>query len=61
MAIFAGAPAAMRSSMWRDLEAGNEPELDAIAGAVVRAAERHGLGVPVTRDAIARVTARIER
>ncbi|PZS12286.1 MAG: 2-dehydropantoate 2-reductase [Solirubrobacterales bacterium] len=31
------------SSMQRDIAAGREPELDAIAGAVLRAAERHGL------------------
>jgi 2-dehydropantoate 2-reductase len=34
------------SSMQRDLQAGREPELDAIAGAVLRAAERHGLSCP---------------
>jgi 2-dehydropantoate 2-reductase len=34
--------------MQRDAEAGNRLELDAIAGAVVRAAARHGIPVPVT-------------
>jgi 2-dehydropantoate 2-reductase len=34
------------SSMQRDLAAGREPELDAIAGAVLRAAGRHGLRCP---------------
>jgi 2-dehydropantoate 2-reductase len=34
------------SSMQRDIAAGREPELDAIAGAVLRAAARHGLRCP---------------
>jgi 2-dehydropantoate 2-reductase len=34
------------SSMQRDLAAGREPELDAIAGSVLRAAARHGLRCP---------------
>jgi 2-dehydropantoate 2-reductase len=34
------------SSMQRDLAAGREPELDAIAGAVIRAGERHGIECP---------------
>ncbi len=34
------------SSMQRDIAAGREPELDAIAGAVLRAARRHGLECP---------------
>jgi 2-dehydropantoate 2-reductase len=42
-------PAEMRSSMQRDAEAGQPTELDAIGGAVLRAADRHGVDVPVTR------------
>jgi 2-dehydropantoate 2-reductase len=34
------------SSMQRDVRAGREPELDAIAGAVIRAGARHGLRCP---------------
>jgi 2-dehydropantoate 2-reductase len=34
------------SSMQRDLAAGREPELDAIAGAVIRAGQRNGIGCP---------------
>ena len=34
------------SSMQRDIAAGREPELDAIAGAVLRAGHRHGLQCP---------------
>ncbi len=36
----------LRSSMQRDIAAGREPELDAIPGAVLRAAKRHGLECP---------------
>ena len=43
------------SSMHRDAAAGRETELDAIAGSVLRAADRHGLACP----AIERLTARI--
>jgi 2-dehydropantoate 2-reductase len=42
------APAGMKSSMQRDAEAGRPLELDAIGGAVLRAAERHAIDVPVT-------------
>jgi 2-dehydropantoate 2-reductase len=34
------------SSMQRDIAAGREPELDAIAGAVLRAGRRHGVDCP---------------
>jgi 2-dehydropantoate 2-reductase len=38
------------SSMHRDVAAGRKPELDAIAGSVLRAADRHGLACPtITR------------
>ncbi|KOG33260.1 ketopantoate reductase family protein [Streptomyces resistomycificus] len=41
-------PPATKSSMQRDAEAGRPLELDAIGGALLRAAERHGIEVPVT-------------
>ncbi|MGW0610037.1 ketopantoate reductase family protein [Streptomyces sp. NPDC002788] len=41
-------PAATKSSMQRDAEAGRPLELDAIGGALLRAAERHGVAAPVT-------------
>jgi 2-dehydropantoate 2-reductase len=37
------------SSMQRDVRAGREPELDAIAGAVLRAGARHGLRCPTVQ------------
>jgi 2-dehydropantoate 2-reductase len=40
-------PPETRSSMQRDAEAGRPLELDAIGGALLRAAHRHGLSVPV--------------
>jgi 2-dehydropantoate 2-reductase len=46
--FFDGVPAGMRSSMQRDAAAGRPLELDAIGGAVVRIATRHGIAVPVT-------------
>jgi 2-dehydropantoate 2-reductase len=48
------AHAELRSSMQRDIAAGRPPELDAIAGAVLRAGARHGLACPtVARLAVA--------
>jgi ketopantoate reductase len=44
--------------MARDIEAGREPELDAIAGSVLRAATRHGLSCPVIESLAARVAQR---
>ncbi|GGZ11314.1 ketopantoate reductase family protein [Streptomyces poonensis] len=42
-----GFPPATKTSMQRDAEAGRPLELDAIGGAVLRAAQRHGVPVPV--------------
>ncbi|GGW18514.1 2-dehydropantoate 2-reductase [Streptomyces capoamus] len=41
-------PSTAKSSMQRDAEAGRPLELDAIGGALLRAAGRHGVAVPVT-------------
>jgi 2-dehydropantoate 2-reductase len=51
------AHAELGSSMQRDIAAGREPELDAIAGSVLRAAARHGLECPT----IARLAADVQR
>ncbi|BCB91203.1 ketopantoate reductase family protein [Phytohabitans suffuscus] len=56
--LFDRVPAGMRSSMQRDVEAGRPAEVDAIGGAVLRAAARHGLDVPVTRELVERLRAR---
>src|SRR5437588_6478040 len=52
-------PGNMRSSMQRDVEQGRTPELGAIAGPVLRGAERHGIEVPATRKLVAAVEARV--
>jgi 2-dehydropantoate 2-reductase len=52
------AHAELGSSMQRDIAAGREPELDAIAGAVLRAGERHGLRCPTVTWLAARVAQR---
>jgi 2-dehydropantoate 2-reductase len=53
-----GMPGAMRSSMQKDVEQGKIPELDTIAGPILRAAKRHGIEVPVTKKLITKVEQR---
>jgi 2-dehydropantoate 2-reductase len=48
------------SSMQRDIAAGRPPEIDAIPGAVLRAAARHGIDCPTIEDLVAKIRARIE-
>lgn len=45
----------LTSSMARDVAAGRKPELDAIPGAVLRAAERHGLACPTIAALVERI------
>ena len=52
------AHAELGSSMQRDIAVGREPELDAIAGAVLRAAARHGLACPTIERLVAAVAGR---
>jgi 2-dehydropantoate 2-reductase len=52
-------PDRFRSSMQYDAEAGRPLELDAIGGAIVRAAGRAGLEVPVTARVVAELRARV--
>jgi 2-dehydropantoate 2-reductase len=56
-AMYASVPDTMRSSMQKDVAAGREPELDAIAGPVLRAGERHRLDISATRELAALVSA----
>jgi 2-dehydropantoate 2-reductase len=51
-------PDTMRSSMQKDAAAGRPIELDAIGGAVLRAAERAGTDAPVTARLVAELRAR---
>lgn len=48
----------LESSMSRDIAAGREPELDAIVGAVLRAAARHRLSCPTVARLSAQIAAR---
>jgi 2-dehydropantoate 2-reductase len=60
-AVFAAAramPGNMRSSMQKDVERHNPPELDAIAGPILRGARKHGIAVPVTEKLVAEVERR---
>jgi len=47
------------SSMQRDIAAGRPPELDAIAGAVLRAGARHGVQCPTIERLVAMIRARL--
>jgi 2-dehydropantoate 2-reductase len=46
------------SSMQRDIAAGRPPELDAIPGAILRAAARHGLACPTIERLVLTIAAR---
>lgn len=51
-------PPSTKSSMQRDAEAGRPLELDAIGGALLRAAERHGVPAPVAARVVGELTDR---
>jgi 2-dehydropantoate 2-reductase len=53
-----GFPANMRSSMQKDVDQHKTPELDAIAGPILRGAREHGIDVPATRKLVAAVEQR---
>lgn len=53
--FFDTTPQGGRSSMQKDVAAGNPPELDGIAGPILRRAEEHGIDVPVTRELVAMI------
>ena len=52
LSFFDKTPQSGRSSMQKDVAAGNPPELDGIAGPILRRAEEYGLDVPVTRELV---------
>ncbi|MEU0936404.1 2-dehydropantoate 2-reductase [Embleya sp. NPDC005971] len=56
LALYDAFPAHTKSSMQRDAEAGRATELDAIGGALLRAAGRHGTPVPVAIRLVAELT-----
>lgn len=51
-------PGNMRSSMQKDVAQHKTPELDAIAGPILRGARRHGIEVPATKKLVAAVEQR---
>ncbi len=52
------AHATLGSSMQRDIAAGRPPELDAIPGAVLRAAARHGIECPTIEELVVAIAQR---
>jgi 2-dehydropantoate 2-reductase len=58
-AIFDGLPAAIRSSMQKDLAAKRPLELDAIGGPIARGGERYGINVSTTAALMAAIRARM--
>jgi 2-dehydropantoate 2-reductase len=58
LAGVAAMPGAMRSSMQKDVEQGKAPELDAIAGPILRGAKKYRIGVPVTESLVEAVKQR---
>jgi 2-dehydropantoate 2-reductase len=57
--LHATVPEATQSSMQKDVAAGRQPELDAIAGPILRGGARHSVDVLVTRDLVALVAQRV--
>ena len=51
-------PAHMKSSMQKDVEQGNTPELDAIAGPILRGSELHRIDALATRKLVEQVESR---
>jgi 2-dehydropantoate 2-reductase len=49
LATLEGAPDAFRSSMQKDVAAGRAPELDTIAGPILRGGSKHGIEVSATQ------------
>jgi 2-dehydropantoate 2-reductase len=61
-AVIAGVmkmPGNMRSSMQKDVEQGKPPELDAIAGPILRGGEKHGIETLATKELVAAVENRV--
>ena len=52
------APYGMRSSMQKDVDQGNPPELDAIAGPILRGGSRHAIDIRATKTLVDAVEAR---
>src|SRR5919107_1421227 len=55
LAAFGELPEGFRSSMQKDVAAGRPPELDAIAGPILRGSREHGIDVLATRALVDRI------
>lgn len=55
LSVLASYPAGTRTSMLQDRERGRPLELDALTGALVASARRHGLPAPVNEDLLTRL------
>jgi 2-dehydropantoate 2-reductase len=53
-------PPTGRSSMQKDVDRHNPPELDAIAGPILRSGQKHGIDVPATKALVALIERRTE-
>jgi 2-dehydropantoate 2-reductase len=58
-AAFFNVPKDMKSSMQKDVERGNQPEIEAIGGPVLRGGEKHRIPTPVARSLIAEIEGRM--
>jgi 2-dehydropantoate 2-reductase len=54
-------PRTMRSSMQKDVDGGRLPELDAIAGPIIRGAEAHGLEATATKRFVQAIENRVHK
>ena len=59
--MMAGAPGSMRSSMQKDVDAGRPPELDAIAGPILRTAKAHGFHANATQALVNEIQQRLKK
>ena len=57
LATLEGLPDSFRSSMQKDVAAGRPPEIEAIAGPILRGGSEHGIDVPATRALVDQVVA----
>jgi 2-dehydropantoate 2-reductase len=57
LTVLEGMPNDFRSSMQKDVAAGKAPELDSIAGPILRGGSEHGIEVSATRSLVDRVMA----
>jgi 2-dehydropantoate 2-reductase len=59
LAVFEGVPAAMRSSMQKDVVAGRRLELDAIGGPIVRGGKKYKVNIQTTASLMSTIEANV--